>query len=357
MSAQSEYAKTHDEILKIQENIMRGFNSNNNNANNQTNENKLDPCLNISQVKVISDTLIEETLKGKYSVNEESITIGLCKYPSLSCIYNTNQKLFKVDAFSEEELSKGLQYNETYETSLNGSSLSGNYLDDLTVTELVGYQNKGIFNEEKKHFEIIESQKVDPLPLATKPQRIINNQLKIYITFEQFFLDLDYNLKQKLLLTDQKDFNAIDLNYYKQFKQQKGDFIMFKSGDLPIWGMKVYTDDSNPLSILRQLAIYEEIKNENEIVGCRLIGFELISGIKKLSEPIEIYFDGRDITKEIKPLDFIAAFKYLPTLKNYYGNNVAFEKNGVMSRNWYGSQFLSGHDGLSIALWDVEFNG
>lgn len=371
MTAQSEYAKTHDEIMKIQENLMKGFNNQSNDPNEQTHNNdsdekshKCDSTLllapNISSIKVISTKVLEDTIKGKYSLGNSSKTIGLCRYPRLSTIYYTNKKLFNVEALSKDELKTGLICDQEYEKLPADSLIFDNRLNDLAVSDLVGYQVQSLLNKETENLSIIEVQKVDSLPLITKPHCVINNQLEVYVSFDQFFLDCDYNLKEKLLFSSDInknaiEYNKIDFDYFRQFEKAEKEFKLYNSGDLPVWGINIYTDDSNPLSILRQAAIYEDIKDGDNTVGCTLLGFELINRIKELKEPVKIYFDGRANKKEIANIDFILSLKYLPTLKNYYGNNPIFQKNGISSRSWYGSQFLSGHDGLSVVLWDVEF--
>ncbi|XBW37113.1 hypothetical protein QEN19_002691 [Hanseniaspora menglaensis] len=360
MNTEKEYAKTQDEILKIQDNIMRGYNTDSVTDQNSDKSEKYsinDHESIINSTQILSDAIITETLEGKYSISKKSVNIGLCRYPFLDTVYFTNEKLFSVDALDEKENQKGLKYDKTFFFSKNKHDFQIN-LSYNPIEELAVHLEAGFLNNQTEAFEPIESEIIASFPLISKPELAINNQLIVYITFEQFFLDIDYNLEDKLSFAGKmaREQKTAGKTYYNQFKSGDEQIKLYKSGDLPLWGMKIYTDDSNALSILRQSALYEAIETENgTVLGCSLIGFELINGVKKLETPIDVYFDGRLGDENMKKVNFAVSFKYLPTLKNYYGNNVAFERNGVMSRNWYGSQFLSGHDGLSVALWDVDF--
>lgn len=342
---QSDYAKTQDEILKIQENIMNGYNAP---SDDQSDNHAL------TETSVTSDGILKDTLDNKYSNSKGSNEIGLCKYPELNKIYCTNRKLFNNDVLTDEENNNGLVMLETIDLMIDQLT----YFQHPPTTDLFDDNLIGEIDlsSQNLQFESKNVEKVSTLPSITKPELVINKQLKVHISFDHFFKDYNYTFAERLWEGQEFEYTK---EYFQQFGNEQSDLstiTVYKNGELPIWGVNIYTDDSNPLGILRHCAVYEKIEKEDKVVGCKLIGFNKINGFHELKEPIEVYFNGHKegIVNRIKPVDFVVTFKYMPTLNNYYGSNVAFERNGVMPRNWYGSQFLSGHDGLSIAIWDIE---
>lgn len=336
---QSDYAKTQDEILKIQENIMKGYNAP---------VERINDTPNFMETYVSSNNVLQSTLSNKYSYGKGHDIIGLCQYPQINKIYGTNKKLFNNEALTKDEVNNGLEMNQDVNLIMDQLAYLENTSNDCVVGEIdLTQQTLDIAN---KYVE-----KISTLPSISKPEYVINKEIKVYFSFEHLFLDDNYPLAKKL-------FDIQDFKYSKEYFQQfmsdktKDSIKIYKSEDLPIWGVNIYTDDSNPLNILRHSAVYEKIEENSEIIGCRLVGYNKVNGFHRLSDPIEVFFNGlkNNSPNFIKPRDFIVTFKYMPTLNNYYGSNLAFERNGVMPRNWYGSQFLSAHDGLSIAIWDIE---
>lgn len=336
---QSDYAKTQDEILKIQENIMKGYNAP---------EERRSEIPNFTETYVTSNTILQDTLSNKYSYEKGQDIIGLCQYPHINKIYGTNIKLFNNEALTENEVHNGLAMNQDVDLIMDQLADLEHASSDCVVGEID-------LTQSTLDFVCKSVEKVSTLPSISKPEYVINKVLKVYISFEHIFLDDNYPLATKLY--DIQDFKY-SIEYFQQFMSDgtKNNIKIYKSEDLPIWGVNIYTDDSNPLSILRHCAVYEKMEENNEIIGCKLVGFNKVNGFHALAEPIEVFFDGlkNKSPNSIKLRDFIVTFKYMPTLNNYYGSNLAFERNGVMPRNWYGSQFLSAHDGLSIAIWDIE---
>ncbi|KAL6933777.1 hypothetical protein ACO0R3_001555 [Hanseniaspora guilliermondii] len=336
---QSDYAKTQDEILKIQENIMKGYNAPVHRRNH---------IPNFFETYVSSNNILQDTLTNKFSYGKGQDTIGLCQYPQLNKIYGTNKKLFNIEPLTEKEIQNGLDMNQDIDLIMD-------QLEDLNSTSndcMVGEIN---LSQSTFDFVNKDVEKISTLPSISKPEYVINKQIKVYISFEHFFLDQSYPLPYKVYGIQHFQFTK---EYFQQFlgDKSKNYIKVYKNEELPIWGVNVYTDDSNPLSILRHCAVYEKIEEDDKIIGCKLVGFNKVNGFHALNEPIEVFFDGlkNNNNNFIKPRDFIVTLKYMPTLSNYYGSNLAFERNGVMPRNWYGSQFLSAHDGLSIAIWDIE---
>lgn len=342
---QSDYARTQDEILKIQENIMNGYNAP---PEDQT-EN-----LTLTPTHVTSNGILQNTLNNKYSHGKGPDEIGVCRYPYVNKIYYTNKKLYNNDILIEEENNNGLKMLDTVDLVIDQltyfqNSYNSNVSNEIKIGEIS-------LDKQSIEFEIKGIEKISTLPSITKPEMVINKQLKVYISFEHFFLDYNYPFATKLWEGQNFEYTK---DYFQQFlshDENQNTIKVYKSEELSIWGVNIYTDDSNPLGILRHCAVYEKVEENGKIIGCKLVGFNKINGFHKLNEPVEIFFNGykEKTFNKIKPVDFIVTFKYMPTLNNYYGSNVTFEKNGVMPRNWYGSQFLSGHDGLSIAIWDIE---
>lgn len=336
---QSDYAKTQDEILKIQENIMKGYNAPVERRNDTP---------NFTETYVKSNNVLQNTLSNKYSYGKGHDIIGLCQYPQINKIYGTNKKLFSNEALTENEVLNGLEMNQDVDLIMDQLADQENTSNDCIVGEID-------LKQSTLDFVSKGGEKISTLPSISKPEYVINKDIKVYISFEHLFLDDNYPLAKRL-------YDIQEFHYRKEYFQQfmsdntKDSIRVYKSEDLPIWGVNIYTDDSNPLNVLRHCAVYEKIEENNEIIGCKLVGFNKVNGFHTLNEPIEVFFDGlkNNSPNVIKPRDFIVTFKYMPTLNNYYGSNLAFERNGVMPRNWYGSQFLSAHDGLSIAIWDIE---
>jgi len=253
---QSDYARTQDEILKIQENIMNGYNAP---PEDQT-EN-----LTLTPTHVTSNGILQNTLNNKYSHGKGPDEIGVCRYPYVNKIYYTNKKLYNNDILIEEENNNGLKMIDTVELVIDQltyfqNSYNSNVSNEIKIGEIS-------LDKQSIEFEIKGIEKISTLPSITKPEMVINKQLKVYISFEHFFLDYNYPFATKLWEGQNFEYTK---DYFQQFlshDENQNTIKVYKSEELSIWGVNIYTDDSNPLGILRHCAVYEKVEENGKIIG------------------------------------------------------------------------------------------
>lgn len=105
-----------------------------------------------------------------------------------------------------------------------------------------------------------------------------------------------------------------------------------------LWGGVggIYTDDSDILSVLKHLGVFDNNADLTEINESWKQ--------EHIVRPLNIHKDGDGV----ELLDLSVTLLLLPTLKQYYG----FFKNDINSRSWLGEQ---PHNGLSFGVWNIKW--
>lgn len=105
-----------------------------------------------------------------------------------------------------------------------------------------------------------------------------------------------------------------------------------------LWGglSGIYTDDSDLLSVLCHLGLFDDNLDLTESNSAWTK--------EDLVRPLKVHHD----EEGVELLDLSVTLLLLPTLKEYHG----FHRNGLNSRSWVGD---SPHDGLSFSVFNVKW--
>lgn len=128
----------------------------------------------------------------------------------------------------------------------------------------------------------------------------------------------------------------IPYKHIKQFLEQREEGQIEKRREL--WGGAggVYTDDSNILSVLCHVGLFNDALN---LTDCNSAWTST-----DLVKPLKVHTD----IDGVELLDLSVTLLLLPTLKEYHG----FWRNGINSRSWTGDSL---HDGLSFGIYSVKW--
>ncbi|SMN18706.1 similar to Saccharomyces cerevisiae YDL076C RXT3 Subunit of the RPD3L complex [Maudiozyma saulgeensis] len=139
-------------------------------------------------------------------------------------------------------------------------------------------------------------------------------------------------------------FTRTSINKLVKVKINSDEITKFLSGDSirlqnrEIWGSDIYTDDSDPLLVLKHTGFFEksDTKDDSNIVP-------------KKRTPANIHNQDNVVGGKFIPFEtsLEVTILILDCLESYIGLN----RNGIVARSWLGSV---PHDGLSFGIYEIK---
>ncbi|CAB4256986.1 Rxt3p [Maudiozyma barnettii] len=139
-------------------------------------------------------------------------------------------------------------------------------------------------------------------------------------------------------------FNRTNINKLVKIKINSNEITNFLSGDSTrlqnreIWGSDIYTDDSDPLVVLKHIGFFNMLDSKNDS-----------NDIPRKRTPANIQNQDNVVGGAFIPFEtsLEVTILILDCLEGYVGLN----KNGVVARSWLGPAH---HDGLSFGIYEIK---